>query len=82
MTSAPLPISAPSGDRDTTKFEQTLGRSGQAIVRAKRQTTLPKKPYVEAGLNIGDRMRVRADGPGRVVFERIERPATLLDAGR
>ena len=57
---------------DTTKFERTLGRSGQALVRAKRQTTIPKRPFLEAQLKVGDRMRVRAEGDGRVTFERID----------
>ena len=34
--------------------------------------TLPAKPFSEAGLQIGDRLRFRADGNGRVVIERIE----------
>jgi hypothetical protein len=69
------PISSdPSGqgDGDTTKFERSLGRSGQALMRPKRQTTIPKRPFLEAGLRVGDRMRVRADGQGRIVFERIQ----------
>lgn len=41
-------------------------------MRPKRQTTIPKRPFFEAGLRVGDRMRVRADGDGRVVFQRIE----------
>ncbi len=45
---------------------------GQAIIREKRQLTLPAKPFSEAGLQIGDRLRFRADGNGRVVIERIE----------
>ena len=53
--------------------ERTLGRSGQAIVRGKRQMTLPARPYTEAGLELGDRIRFRAEGPGRIVLERIDR---------
>jgi bifunctional DNA-binding transcriptional regulator/antitoxin component of YhaV-PrlF toxin-antitoxin module len=34
--------------------------------------TMPVKPFSEAGLEIGDRLRFRADGRGRVVVERIE----------
>jgi hypothetical protein len=56
------------------KGERSLGRAGQAIVRQKRQMTMPHKPFSEAGLEIGDRLRFRADGPGRVVVERIESP--------
>lgn len=42
------------------------------MLRPKRQATIPKRPCEEAGLKPGDRMRVRADGPGRVVLERID----------
>jgi bifunctional DNA-binding transcriptional regulator/antitoxin component of YhaV-PrlF toxin-antitoxin module len=34
--------------------------------------TLPAKPFNEAGLQVGDRLRFRADGNGRVVIERIQ----------
>jgi PD-(D/E)XK endonuclease len=57
---------------DITKSERKLARSGHALLRQKRQITIPKRPCAEAGLRIGDRMRVRADGPGRIVFERAE----------
>lgn len=65
-----LPHSPPPGVE--LKGERALGRSGQAIIREKRQMTLPAKPFSEAGLQIGDRLRFRADGDGRVVIERIE----------
>ena len=55
-------------------YQRKIGRSGQAIVRTKRQMTLPFRPFEEAGLEIGDRIRFRADGPGRIVLERIEQP--------
>jgi hypothetical protein len=42
------------------------------LLRPKRQITIPKLPCEEAELSSGDRMRIRADGPGRVVFERID----------
>ena len=45
------------------------------LLRPKRQITIPKLPCEEAGVVPGDRMRVRADGPGRVVFERIDERA-------
>jgi hypothetical protein len=65
------PDPAPTASGDTTRFERKLGRCGQAIIRPKRQTTVPKQPFIESGLRVGERMRVRAEGPGRVVFERI-----------
>jgi Holliday junction resolvase-like predicted endonuclease len=65
-----LPHARPPGAK--LKGERALGRSGQAIIREKRQMTLPAKPFSEAGLQVGDRLRFRADGNGRVVIERIE----------
>lgn len=46
--------------------------SRQVLLRPKRQVTIPKLPCEEAGVVPGDRLRVRADGAGRVLFERIE----------
>jgi hypothetical protein len=46
--------------------------SRHALLRPKRQITIPKAPCEEAGLLPGTRMKVRADGAGRVVIERIE----------
>jgi PD-(D/E)XK endonuclease len=43
----------------------------QILLRPKRQATFPKAPCEEAGIAPGDRLRVCADGPGRLVFERI-----------
>ncbi len=62
---------------DITRSERKLARSGHAMLRQKRQITVPKHPCAEAGLRVGDRMRFRADGPGRVVFERAEAPETF-----
>jgi bifunctional DNA-binding transcriptional regulator/antitoxin component of YhaV-PrlF toxin-antitoxin module len=42
------------------------------LLRPKRQATIPLRPCEEAGLIPGDRLRVQADGPGRIVLERIE----------
>jgi len=42
------------------------------LLRPKRQVTFPKAPCEEAGVAAGDRLRVRADGPGRIVFEKID----------
>jgi bifunctional DNA-binding transcriptional regulator/antitoxin component of YhaV-PrlF toxin-antitoxin module len=69
-----------NGDR--TRFERSLGRAGYAMVRDKRQTTIPKRAFAEAGLAVGERLRVRADGSGRVIFERIDKATeALLDNG-
>ncbi len=47
----------------------------QVLLRPKRQVTFPKAPCEEAGIAAGDRLRVRVEGPGRVVFEKIDAPA-------
>jgi hypothetical protein len=52
----------------------------EILVRPKRQVTLPKAPCEEAGIAPGDRLRVRAEGPGRVVFEKIGSEAAEPDA--
>ncbi len=72
------PARGPLGD--ITRFERKVARSGHALLRQKRQTTIPKRPCAEAGLKIGDRMRVHSDGPGRIVFERAE-AGELLNPG-
>lgn len=54
----PPPSSSPSASR-------------QILLRPKRQATFPKAPCEEAGITPGDRLRVCADGPGRLVFEKI-----------
>jgi PD-(D/E)XK endonuclease len=68
------PPSTPTGGPlgDITKSERKVAKSGHALLRQKRQTTIPKRPCTEAGLKIGNRMRVRSDGPGRVLLERAE----------
>jgi hypothetical protein len=45
--------------------------SRQVLLRPKRQMTIPKGPCEEAGLTAGERLRVHADGPGRILLERI-----------
>ena len=71
-------LSPPCSSKGRSPLERTLGRAGQAIIRRKRQLTLPFHPFSEAGLEIGDRVRFRADGPGRVIVERIEPPDRLI----
>ena len=48
--------------------------SRQVLLRPKRQMTIPKGPAEDAGLTSGDRLRVKADGPGRILLERIPKP--------
>jgi hypothetical protein len=41
-------------------------------ISSKHQVTIPSVPFRHAELQAGDRLHARADGPGRVVFERID----------
>jgi hypothetical protein len=72
------PPSAASRRTDRPRWERTQARSGQTIVGAKRRLGIPMSAFDDAELSIGDRMRVRADGPGRVILERIEPASTTL----
>jgi hypothetical protein len=57
-----------------SKYDRKLGRGGEAVVNQKRRVTIPRQACVEARLQDGDRVRVRSDGDGRIVLERIEPP--------
>ena len=54
--------------------------SREAAVWPKRRVTLPADPFAAAELSIGDRLRATADGPGRIVLERIAGPSNTLAA--
>jgi hypothetical protein len=54
-----------------TRYERKLGRGGQTTINEKRKVTLPQTAVIEAGLDVGDRLRVRSHGFGRIVLERI-----------
>ena len=41
-------------------------------ISTSHQVTVPSVPFCDAGLNVGDRLQATADGPGRVILERIE----------
>jgi len=45
-------------------------RAGFTRLSRQRQATIPVKVLGESGLVPGEELRVRADGPGRVVLER------------
>jgi PD-(D/E)XK endonuclease len=57
-----------------TNYERKLGQSGQAVINQKRRITIPQRPFFEAGFANGGKVRVRAEGPGRIVIEQIELP--------
>ena len=46
---------------------------GHAVIWTKRRMTIPRFPFDAAALEVGDTLRVRANGPGRLSFERIDR---------
>ena len=57
-----------------TNYERKPGQHGQALINQKRRLTIPQRPFFEAGFANGGRVRVRADGPGRLIVEQIELP--------
>lgn len=57
-----------------TRYERKLGQSGQAVINQKRRITIPQKPFFEAGFENGSRVRVRCEGPGRVILEQVHLP--------
>ncbi len=78
----PLPGECQSGQMDLTVNQAAMptqvrilpppSTTRQVLLRPKRQVTFPKAPCDEAGIAAGDRLRVQADGLGRVVFEKID----------
>ena len=67
------PISSPRPVKPTN-YERKPGQNGEAVINQKRRLTIPQRPFFEAGFANGGRVRVRADGPGRLVVEQIELP--------
>jgi bifunctional DNA-binding transcriptional regulator/antitoxin component of YhaV-PrlF toxin-antitoxin module len=45
-------------------------RRGTSRVSSKHQVTIPTDALRAAGLEVGERLVARAEGPGRIVFER------------
>ena len=70
------PIASKGTEIDRPTYERKPARSGQTILGAKRRLGIPVGPCTAADLKIGQRMRVLADGPGRVILERIDAPPT------
>jgi hypothetical protein len=67
----PPPLPRRESGFKRTKYERRLGRSGQTTINEKRKVTIPQQAVLEAGLEIGDRLRVLSHGYGRIVLERI-----------
>lgn len=69
----PPPLASPT-PLEPTNHERKLGQNGQAVINQKRRMTIPQRAFFEAGFQDGSRVRVRTDGPGRIVVEQIELP--------
>jgi hypothetical protein len=67
----PPPLPRRESGFKRTKYDRKLGRSGHTTINEKRKVTIPQQAVLEAGLDIGDRLRVRGHGYGRIVLERI-----------
>jgi bifunctional DNA-binding transcriptional regulator/antitoxin component of YhaV-PrlF toxin-antitoxin module len=53
-----------------TSMEKVKKAIRGAKISSKHQVTIPQEAMCNAGLEAGDRLTARADGPGRVVLER------------
>lgn len=74
----PPPLPRREAGFKRSKYDRKLGRSGQTTINYKRKVTLPQQAVIEAGLDVGDRLRVRSHGHGRIVLELVDlyaRPA-------
>jgi hypothetical protein len=69
----PPPL-ASSRPVEPTNYERKPGQRGEAVINQKRRLTIPQRPFFEAGFANSARVRVRADGPGRLVVEQFELP--------
>jgi hypothetical protein len=69
----PSPISSARRVKPTN-YERKPGQRGEAVINQKRRLTIPQRPFFEAGLENGAKVRVRAVGPGRMLVEQIELP--------
>jgi PD-(D/E)XK endonuclease len=58
-----------------TNYERKPGQHGEAVINQKRRLTIPRRPFFEAGFANGGKVRVRADGPGRLIVEQTDLPA-------
>ena len=68
----PPPPSVQPRRLDRPSAQESFSRSGQSVIGAKRRTGIPRRVFEEIGLEIGDRLRFRPDGPGRMIIERID----------
>jgi bifunctional DNA-binding transcriptional regulator/antitoxin component of YhaV-PrlF toxin-antitoxin module len=53
---------------------KTTRRRGYTRVSAKNQVTIPQDALLRAGLQVGDRLRAEAHGPGELILVREDDP--------
>lgn len=74
----PPPLTESGVKFSESKHDRKLGKSGQTRINAKRKVTVPRAAVIEAGLEVGDRLKARCDGFGRIILQRIELPRSPL----
>jgi PD-(D/E)XK endonuclease len=74
----PPPLPSPRPVKPTN-YERKPGQRGEAVINQKRRITIPQRAFFEAGFENGSKVRVRSDGPGRIVLEQIELPGWAQD---
>jgi bifunctional DNA-binding transcriptional regulator/antitoxin component of YhaV-PrlF toxin-antitoxin module len=55
------------------------GPSARTRISRNHQITIPQGPFRAAGLGVGDPLRIKADGDGRLLVWRIEAPVGSSD---
>jgi AbrB family looped-hinge helix DNA binding protein len=57
-------------------------RRGYTRVSSKHQVTIPARALEEAGLSVGDELKIDVDPAGRIVLTRADEPAARREAIR
>jgi hypothetical protein len=65
------PASSDGGTGAEADIDAPL-RFQRTQISSKHQITIPSVPFRKSGLQPGDRLHGRADGPGRVIFELVQ----------
>jgi PD-(D/E)XK endonuclease len=72
-------IPPPPSDPDTARSRRRrFRRSERTRISVAHQITIPSTPFRDSGMKVGDRLHATADGPGRVLLERVEAPSNGL----
>jgi hypothetical protein len=70
-----VPGEPSAGTGDGSAATDAPLRFQRTQISPQHQITIPSVPFRKAGLMPGDRLHARADGPGRVILERLETPS-------